>query len=271
MRGLNVTTVRAAGQSRLSHVDCTLGAHDRPFPEVHERAAWTVALVRRGTFLYRSSATARRQVLRPGWLLIGTPRAEFECSHDRDGGDDCASLSIAEDVLWDVARGAGVAFDTLLPAAPALPPMPRVAALLERARVRDADLDEIGVIVAEAVLDFAAGGTREPTPPALHVRRVHDALDRIEAACHQPLSLADLAATAGMSPFHFLRVFRRVTGKTPHQYVLGARLRLAARLLLDTDRPVTDIAYAVGFQDLSNFVRTFGKVIGASPSKFRAA
>jgi len=58
-----------------------------------------------------------------------------------------------------------------------------------------------------------------------------------------------------------------VTGTTPHQYVIGARLRLATRLLLDTRRPVTD----VDFGDLSNFIRTFHRAIGLTPSAYRAA
>jgi AraC-like DNA-binding protein len=50
---------------------------------------------------------------------------------------------------------------------------------------------------------------------------------------------------------------------------VGARLRRAARLLLDTGRPVTDIAYDVGFEDLSNFVRTFHRYVGCSPRVYR--
>ena len=267
-----MAVVRRSQQSRLSQVTCTLGARDRPYPEAHEPGAWTIALVRRGTFRYRSSASNRLHSLRPGWLLVGAPEVAFECSHERDGGDDCASLAVSEEVLWDVAREAGITIDPLLPAAPALPPIPRVAALLERARVREhADLDEAGYLIAESLVAHAAG-TRagEPAVSPVHIRRVHDAIDRIETGCHQPLSLADLADQAGFSPFHFLRVFRRVTGITPHRYLVGARLRLAARLLLDTRRPVTEIAYAVGFQDLSNFVRTFHRVVGASPRAFRA-
>jgi AraC-like DNA-binding protein len=103
-----------------------------------------------------------------------------------------------------------------------------------------------------------------------HRARVDAALVQIERSCHKPLALADLAAAAGLSPFHFLRVFRTVTGTTPHQYVVGARLRRAARVLVDTSRPVTEIAYEVGFEDLSNFVRTFHRVVGCSPSAFRA-
>ena len=55
-------------------------------------------------------------------------------------------------------------------------------------------------------------------------------------------------------------------GVTPHQYLVRSRLRHAARLLADDDSPITDIAYDVGFADLSNFVRTFHRAAGARPA-----
>ena len=58
---------------------------------------------------------------------------------------------------------------------------------------------------------------------------------------------------------------------TPHQYLVRARLRRAARLLADDERPITDVAYDVGFGDLSNFVRTFHRAAGVSPRGFRKA
>ena len=60
-------------------------------------------------------------------------------------------------------------------------------------------------------------------------------------------------------------------GVTPHQYLVRSRLRHAARRLAYDDSPITDIAYDVGFGDLSNFVRTFHRASGASPLKFRQA
>ena len=60
-------------------------------------------------------------------------------------------------------------------------------------------------------------------------------------------------------------------GVTPHQYLVRSRLRHAARLLTDDARSVTDVAYDVGFADLSNFVRTFHRAAGVSPRKFRQA
>lgn len=60
-------------------------------------------------------------------------------------------------------------------------------------------------------------------------------------------------------------------GVTPHQYLLRSRLRRAARHLAHDDKPVTEVAYDVGFNDLSNFVRTFHRAAGVSPLKFRQA
>jgi len=86
----------------------------------------------------------------------------------------------------------------------------------------------------------------------------------------EPCSLNDLASLAGLSPFHFLRVFRATTGLTPHQHLLRTRLRAAAISLARTEAPVTDIALAMGFEDLSNFTRTFRAEYGLSPVQYRA-
>ena len=86
-----------------------------------------------------------------------------------------------------------------------------------------------------------------------------------------PLANDDAAAEAGLSPFHFLRLFSHVLGVTPHQYLVHSRLRHAARLLADDSRAVTDVAFDVGFGDLSNFVRTFHRAAGVSPRRFRNA
>ena len=74
-----------------------------------------------------------------------------------------------------------------------------------------------------------------------------------------------------MSPYHFLRTFRAVTGVTPHQWLLRARLRDAAGRLAATSTPVTNVALDVGFDDLSNFTRSFRAEFGASPREYRLA
>jgi AraC-like DNA-binding protein len=68
-----------------------------------------------------------------------------------------------------------------------------------------------------------------------------------------------------------LRLFAKVLGVTPHQYVVRSRLRRAARLLADGTRSVTAVAFDAGFADVSNFVRTFHRAAGVSPRRFRQA
>ena len=85
------------------------------------------------------------------------------------------------------------------------------------------------------------------------------------------MDLGRAAATVDLSPYHFLRVFAKALGVTPHQYLVRSRLRRAARLLAEKERSVTDVALDVGFADLSNFVRSFHRAAGVSPSRFGTA
>jgi AraC-like DNA-binding protein len=107
--------------------------------------------------------------------------------------------------------------------------------------------------------------------PARDRRRAVEAALWIEANAADDIRLDDAASQSGLSSFHFLRLFSDVLGATPHQYLVRSRLRHAARLLADDTRSITDIAFDVGFGDLSNFVRTFHRAAGVSPRHFRAA
>jgi AraC-like DNA-binding protein len=93
----------------------------------------------------------------------------------------------------------------------------------------------------------------------------------LEARCDEPIDLDRTAAQSGLTAFHFLRLFSAVLGVTPHQYLVRCRLRRAARLLAQDGGSVTDVGLAVGFNDLSNFVRTFHRAAGVSPGGFRRA
>jgi len=73
-----------------------------------------------------------------------------------------------------------------------------------------------------------------------------------------------------MSPYHFLRTFRQVVGVTPHQFILRTRLNRAAVRLRRSSESVSTIAFEAGFNDLSTFNRRFRRVMGASPSAYRA-
>ncbi len=86
----------------------------------------------------------------------------------------------------------------------------------------------------------------------------------------EELSLADVAKAAGASVFHFCKVFHKATGLTFTDYVARVRLEEARTRLLNPNLRVSEIAYDVGFQSLTQFNRTFKRVFGQSPSHFRA-
>jgi AraC-like DNA-binding protein len=65
-------------------------------------------------------------------------------------------------------------------------------------------------------------------------------------------------------------VFKEVYGETPHRYLQRRRVERAMTLLRQTDRPITDVAWDVGFASLGTFSRTFSNIVGLSPSEFRA-
>jgi AraC-like DNA-binding protein len=100
-------------------------------------------------------------------------------------------------------------------------------------------------------------------------RRVYRAVDYARAMLDQPLTLADLARVACLSPTHLLRLFPQVVGQTPHQYLIAARLEQAQRLLRHTDRPVTEICHAVGFHSLGSFSWLFQRRVGLAPAAYR--
>jgi AraC family transcriptional regulator len=102
------------------------------------------------------------------------------------------------------------------------------------------------------------------------MQRVAQLAREIDAAPDAPYSVASLAAQAALSDFHFLRLFRAVTGVTPHQYVLRSRLRAASLTLVDSPRKIVDVAFDAGFNDVSNFNYAFRGEFGMSPRAWRA-
>lgn len=105
-------------------------------------------------------------------------------------------------------------------------------------------------------------------PPARHLLRAKDLAD---ARYFDPLTVADLARAAGLSPAQFSREFRRTFGEAPHQYLLTRRMERAAALLRNTDRSVTEICFAVGLASLGSFSTSFHRIHGLSPLAYRAS
>ncbi|HTH05242.1 MAG TPA: AraC family transcriptional regulator, partial [Ilumatobacteraceae bacterium] len=107
------------------------------------------------------------------------------------------------------------------------------------------------------------------TPEATrHLLRAKDLVDRRYA---EPLTVADLAREAGLSPAHFSREFHRTFGESPHQYLLTRRLERAAALLRNTDRTVTQVCLDVGWSSVGSFTTSFRRIHGRSPTEYRAS
>ncbi len=107
------------------------------------------------------------------------------------------------------------------------------------------------------------------TRPSAHesLQRVRELID-IQYA--QPLDLNELARTANLSRYYFLRVFRGAFHMTPHEYLTRKRIERAKELLAESNLPVTEICFEVGFESLGSFSTLFHRITGWSPSIYRA-
>src|SRR5262249_38741591 len=95
--------------------------------------------------------------------------------------------------------------------------------------------------------------------------------DFIEANLGTQLTLEELAALVYLSPFHFARCFKASMDLAPHQYVIARRMELAKRLILTTTRNVAEIAWSIGYENISHFRRLFTMHIGVIPDAIRRA
>lgn len=161
----------------------------------------------------------------------------------------------------EVATLAGLVQAALAEAGPASPD-DRLAGLA---------LESFGHALVVAV---ARRHTGRPTPGPATATLSRAQLGRVtrhvEDNLAASLTLADLAAVAHVSPFHFARVFRASTGRSPHRYVLERRVALAEQLLTRTTLPIAEVAARAGFADQSHLTRVLGRHLGRTPGAVRA-
>ena len=99
--------------------------------------------------------------------------------------------------------------------------------------------------------------------------RLNRVIEFIDANLENDISLADLAAVAGLSSFHFSRAFRKSTGKTPQQYVMQQRLERAKLLLARPELPIVEVSLRSGFKNQSHFTSWFRKYTNFTPKLWR--
>jgi AraC-like DNA-binding protein len=252
----------------VADVICTCGPEDRRFEELH---TWhSVAVVAAGTFQYRSAVG--EALLSAGSLMLGNAGQAFECGHEHGTGDRCICFWYEPDHFEQLRAAVGTPARGLPFAMPRVPPIRELSPLVATccAGLLNPDhvaWDEVAAVVAmhAANLTGPLQAGRETASSTL--ARVSRAIRHVERSL--TTDLTELAELAGLSPFHFLRVFEQITGATPHQFLIRTRLRMAATRLLESDASVLDIALDAGFGDVSNFNRSFRREFGCAPLAFR--
>ena len=245
---------------------CVPSARRRVLEKRYSQPALGVVLS--GSFEYcaeNGSATAV-----PGTVILGNREEYFRCHHKDRSGNRRQVVRFRQDFLNEVADGCGLTTARFKVAA--IPPGRFSAAVfgsMRRLALHREDHEEAAYELAKAALHVNQPGLAPPSVSSRNQQRVLSIVKHLERYYHEPWSLKTLANLARLSPCYFLRVFREVTGLSPTQYVMNARLRAAANDLLTSRAPVSEIALRTGFNDISHFNSRFRMVFGRSPTLWR--
>jgi AraC-like DNA-binding protein len=228
-----------------------------------------IGVVLSGWFEYKTEAQS--VVLVPGATVFGNEGERFTCRHRDTIGNRRLVVRFDQAFLGDVANDCGL--DDAQFHATALPPGKPSSGMfgwMKRLASPGLDHEEAAYALAALALRSERSGRPHVALSSRDRQRILSTIRHIEASYAEPCSLDQLAQSVNLSRYHFLRTFMAVTGQSPNQYVINTRLRVAADLLLTTAEPVSEIAFKVGFNDLSHFHARFRSVFGCSPRRFRA-
>jgi AraC family transcriptional regulator len=194
------------------------------------------------------------------------------------GASDAALLDAPDAIRPDTLRPAPHFFETLRPHDASITPLIRrmraaftqggteigwmeehLVALLARMLIGEGSVNRDA-----ARLDVARMATRDEL-----FRRLCIARDAMHASYDEHITLSDVAGIAALSPYHFLRAFKRAFGQTPHEYLTALRIERAQFLLYSTDLPITEICLSLGFTSLGSFSTLFRRSVGVSPRMYR--
>ena len=229
--------------------------------------------------------TVQDGVVTPGMFHVTGPGAPVCCRFR--GQYDVLHLHVPNDLIdecgRDVAGGSAAAPGAVagLGAMAGLGKDPMVEGLARA--LLDADLvsgslgriyaDCIGVAIVARLLAHGqrADAGAKGKPAALANWRLRRAIEFVESRLGEPVSLAEVAAAAGLTRMHFAAQFRAATGLRPHEYLLRRRVERAQELLADDRRSVVDVALSVGFQTQAHFTTVFKRFAGQPPRAWRVS
>lgn len=126
-------------------------------------------------------------------------------------------------------------------------------------------------LTAHLLKRYASGGGRRPSSGGLSGCKLLRAVGFMEEHLEADITLAEVAGSAGLSPFHFARAFKQTTGLTPHQYLVGLRVERAKALLGRGDITLAEVGYRAGFKNQSHFTTLFRRLTSVTPGQYRRA
>jgi AraC family transcriptional regulator len=226
-----------------------------------------IAVVTSGVFNYRSPSGSTTAV--PGTVLFANAGEDFSCEHLDTAGNRRLYVALDPEFVEEVANDCCVESASFV--GPTLSPSAAATVFYGMVgKVTNGGIDNEEAIIGLTATALRLHRHHQAPPISLSQRaRVIEVVRHLEDAYTNPCSLSELSGQAGLSRYHFIRVFREVTGASPRQYLMYARMRAATDRLLDLTEPVTTIALAVGFNDISHFNSVFRKTFGVSPRQWR--
>jgi AraC-like DNA-binding protein len=209
-----------------------------------------------------------------GWLALLPPRQLHSVSAASPDGLSFFALRIGATLFERLKDSAPTTTGLRIThgAVPAEPALSSTLIAAHRALADGSPAAEAQPILRRAVRDLASWGARvemEPADrPTRHARAIDGALAHLRANYTHEISLDDLAAAAGLSKFHFLRLFAARLGTTPHRYQLLLRV-IHAKRLLRGGVEIAEVALRSGFFDQSHFTRCFHEIVGVTPGRYQ--
>jgi AraC-like DNA-binding protein len=257
-------SVRQLFQSSLLVVERIEHARDPPGDE-YRADRYALNFVDRGTFAVRTRG--RNWTIGRREIFVTIPGMDYRC---RETDRGASPPGVCLDVCF-----ADASAERLAARVPAIAVGNRRGYLRRRLSAHlETGSDPLAIdLIAGELLESTAvdGGGRAYRAGQLawYAKRVDRARQAMDDDCASAHSLARLARMAGMSPYHFARVFRELVGLPPHRYLVHRRLETAASRLRNGES-VTAACYGAGFGGLSHFITTFRAAYGAPPSVWRS-
>lgn len=132
-------------------------------------------------------------------------------------------------------------------------------------------VNQLAVYLLREYINVRRSEEMELSRVGLVDRRLRRAIEFMHDNCGRELSLSEIAAAAYLSEFHFARLFKKITGLTPHGFLAGLRVERARRLLAESDLSIVEVGAAVGYASQSHFTKVFREATGLTPRAFRQA